>query len=72
MIIGLTFLYELIKMKSAMTYLPYVLEQIKEACVIQFFQNWFFRNVSISILSPSVTTVRAPCLSVLKILVPNR
>ena len=40
----LTFLYELIKMKSVMTYLTYVREQITEACVIQIFSRFVFKK----------------------------
>ena len=44
MIIGLTFLYELIKMKSVITYLTYVREQITEAYVIQPFSRFVFKK----------------------------
>jgi hypothetical protein len=48
MIIGLTFLYELIKIKSLMTYLTYVREQITQACVIQIFFRIGFLEMSLS------------------------
>jgi hypothetical protein len=48
MIIGLTFLYEWDEIKSVMTYLTYVREQITEACVIQFFFRISFLEMSLS------------------------
>ena len=48
MIVWLPFLYELIKIKSVVTYLTYVREQITEACVIQNVFRIGFLEMSLS------------------------
>ncbi len=48
MIVGLTVLYELVKIKSVMTDLTYAREQTTEACVIQIVFRICLSEMSLS------------------------
>jgi len=75
MIIGLTFLYELIKIKSVMTYLTYVREQIAEACVIQIFgvdPKYQGQGIATKFLQRQVEECRSKGIKLVRVMLEER